>query len=143
MARVSSLKGVLVAAGVAGVGAILSIATPVKANTVLFTTFDDWSGGSAPATTSYDSDGSTTDGIGNLSTPGAPGTGGAASFALPTGRGVALGYGEIDTLPSQGGNNAFLVFSWFVLWDVVQEHWSDGRPMLAMVCRANVGIDLQ
>jgi hypothetical protein len=98
MARVSKLKGVLVAAGVAGVGAILSIATPVKAYVVLFTTADDWSQSTnpTPVTTTWDYDGSTTNGYGNLTAPDGPGTAGAAAYGLSAR--TPLGYGEIDGL---------------------------------------------
>jgi PEP-CTERM motif len=105
MARVSTLKGVLMTAGFAGVGAILSIATPVKAQATLFTTVDDWSQGNLPTTVAYDADGSTTNGAGNTVTPGGTGTAGAAQLNLSAR--TPLGFGEVDTLTTPY-NDAFL-----------------------------------
>src|ERR1019366_520976 len=108
MARVSTLKGVLGAAGVIGFASIMSIATPVRANpapAVLYTTADDWGQGSLGSETVWDSDGSTTDGLGNNVVQGATGTAGSAEYDFD--RILPLGYGEIDDLSSHNYDQAF------------------------------------
>jgi hypothetical protein len=79
-----------------------------NAQTSLFTTYDDWSAatagwGAAPtAQNPFSTDASSVNGIGNLTAPGAAGTSGSLSIAPWN------GWGVVATLPSQGGNLAFL-----------------------------------
>lgn len=80
------------------------------AQTTLFTTYEDWSAatdagwgaGTPTATSTFSTDASTVNGLGNLSTPGGLGTSGSLLINPWN------GWGVVATLPSQGGNLAFL-----------------------------------
>lgn len=108
MARVSSSKGALVAAVAVGISSLLSFATPAKADGVLFTTVDDFTGWSSGGTGSalYDYDGSLTNGAGNLTNPG--GVGVPGSLQIPAFGRTSPGFSTLSSAPSEGGNATFL-----------------------------------
>lgn len=82
-----------------------------QSTTTLFTTYDDFSafatnaGSTVSADNSFSTDGSTVNGIGNLSNPGGTGTSGSLSITWASSVG---NYNTIAIGPSQGGNAAFL-----------------------------------
>lgn len=99
------------------IGILAGALQSANAQTSLFTTYDDWSAatagwGSAPsANSTFSTDSSTVNGLGNLSAPGAAGTSGSLLITAAVGGPGPAGNGlwtDAATLPSQGGNLAFL-----------------------------------
>src|ERR1035438_4762910 len=95
------------------IGILAFALQPANAQTSLFTTYDDFTAftaawGSAPvAQSSFSTDASTINGIGNLTAPGGAGTSG--SLLITAAAGASGGYwADVATGPSQAGNLAFL-----------------------------------